>query len=89
MRKLQCDLCGGPLTVRRAGSAPCAETAGWSTLWNGCGIAGAAMHVKPGGPLVVKLFPCPPPDVAGWLCDVLNRLRAEWPATVLLVTDHA
>ena len=40
------------------------------------------MHVKPGGPLVVKLFPCPPPDV-------LNRLRAEWPATVLLVTDHA
>ena len=41
------------------------------------------------GPLVVKLFPCPPPDVAGWLCGVLNRLRAEWPATVLLVTDHA
>lgn len=55
----------------------------------GCGIARAAMHVKPGGPLVVKLFPCPPPDVAGWLCGVLNRLRAEWPATVLLVTDHA
>lgn len=38
MRKLQCDLCGGPLTVRRAGSAPCAETAGWSTLWNRCRI---------------------------------------------------
>ena len=55
----------------------------------GCGIARAAMHVKPGGPLVGKLFPCPPPDVAGWLCGVLNRLRAEWPATVLLVTDHA
>lgn len=55
----------------------------------GCGIARAAMHVKPGGPLVVKLFPCPPPDIAGRLCGVLNRLRAEWPATVLLVTDHA
>ena len=39
--------------------------------------------------LQAKLFPCPSPDVADRLCDVLNRLRAEWTLTILLVTDHA
>lgn len=54
-----------------------------------CHIARGAVRAGRGGVLLAELFPCPSPDIAGRLCDVLNRLRAEWPATVLLVTDHA
>lgn len=54
-----------------------------------CHIARGAVRAGRGGVLLAELFPCPSPDIAGRLCDVLNRLRAEWAATVLLVTDHA
>lgn len=54
-----------------------------------CHIARGAVRAGRGGVLLAELFPCPSPDIAGRLCDVLNRLRAEWALTVLLVTDHA
>ena len=54
-----------------------------------CHIARGAVRAGRGGVLLAELFPCPPPDIAGRLCSVLNRLRAEWALTVLLVTDHA
>lgn len=54
-----------------------------------CNIARGAVRAGRGGVLLAELFPCPSPDIAGRLCDVLNRLRAEWALTVLLVTDHA
>lgn len=54
-----------------------------------CHIARGAVRAGRGGVLLAELFPCPPPDIAGRLCDVLNRLRAEWALTVLLVTDRA
>ena len=54
-----------------------------------CHIARGAVRAGRGGVLLAELFPCPSPDIAGRLCDVLNRLRAEWALTVLLVTDRA
>lgn len=54
MRKLQCDLCGGPLTVQAGGQR---------AVCGNCGLVYSA--------------------------ERLRELRAEWPATVLLVTDHA
>lgn len=54
MRKLQCDLCGVPLTVQAGGQR---------AVCGNCGLE----------------YPM----------ERLRELRAEWPATVLLVTDHA
>ena len=86
MRKLQYNLCGGPLTVQAGGQR---------AVCGNCGLeypmerlrnrprGDARQAGRTAGGQAVSV------SAAGWLCCVLNRLRAEWPATVLLVTDHA